>query len=49
MANDDTTNNGDRCTCTGGPYIHGPLGLALVKAQIEAKKAQEAQQQEEKK
>ncbi|MFH8805225.1 hypothetical protein ACH4F6_37745 [Streptomyces sp. NPDC017936] len=27
---DDQQTTGTRCTCTGGPYVHGPEGLRLA-------------------
>lgn len=34
---------GARCTCTGGPYTHGPEGLSRVLSEIAA--VQEAEKQ----
>jgi hypothetical protein len=34
-ATQDQKAPGTRCTCTGGPYVHGPEGLRLAFQQIE--------------
>jgi hypothetical protein len=35
MADSPPTTAANRCTCTGGPYLHGPEGLRKVLREIE--------------
>lgn len=46
MMTDTQQTPGTRCTCTGGPYVHGPEGLRQALREIAAIRKPEHQRTE---